>query len=188
MLRVLTGIPLPSRWPELRPAGVQAVLAAARALADFTIVDCGFNLETDEELSYDTMAPRRYGATLAVLESADIVIVVGGADPIGMQRLVRALGELDQLDLNSRVQVVLNRVRNTVLRGDPSSELTATLDRFAGAAVSALLPYERDSLDAALATGQTLAEHKPTSPLRTAIHELAANLAGVPAHRRRRHS
>ena len=49
------------------------MLAAARALADFTVVDCGFCLETDEELSFDTLAPRRNGATLAVLDDADLV-------------------------------------------------------------------------------------------------------------------
>lgn len=45
-LRVLTGIPIASRWLELRPAALTAVLAAARQLADHTIVDCGFCLET----------------------------------------------------------------------------------------------------------------------------------------------
>ena len=80
-LRVLTGIPLASRWPELRPTAVTAVLAAARQLAEHTVVDCGFCLETDEELSFDSLAPRRNGATLAVLDEADCVVVVGAADP-----------------------------------------------------------------------------------------------------------
>jgi len=37
----------------------------------FTVVDCGFSLEQDEELSFDTAAPRRNGATLATLLAAD---------------------------------------------------------------------------------------------------------------------
>ena len=59
-----------------------------------TVVDCGFGLEQDEELAYDTVAPRRNGATLAVLEPADVVLAVGSADPVGLQRLVRGLAEL----------------------------------------------------------------------------------------------
>jgi len=179
-LRVLTGIPIASRWPELRPAGVEAVLAAARGLAEFAVVDCGFCLETDEELSYDTIAPRRNGATLAMLGAADEVVVVGAADPIGMQRLVRALSDLDSLAFGAEVRVVLNGVRRGVVPGDPAKELTGALERFAGRAPSALLPYDRTALDEALAGGRSLAEGRAKSPLREAIVRLAAELADVP--------
>jgi hypothetical protein len=50
-------------------------------------VDCGFCIEVDEELSYDTAAPRRNGATVTALEQADLVVVVGSADPLGLARL-----------------------------------------------------------------------------------------------------
>ncbi|MEO8889877.1 MAG: chromosome partitioning protein [Jatrophihabitantaceae bacterium] len=188
-LRVLTGVPLAARWPELRPAAVESVLAVARALADFTVVDCGFSLETDEELSFDSLAPRRNGATLSVLQTADVVLTVGAADPIGMQRLVRALADLRELDLAAPVWVVLNRVRRGVMPGDPAAELTGALERFAGCSPSGLLPFDPDSLDAALATGRSLGEARPSSPLRRAIGDLAATLAGVasgPAGRGRR--
>ena len=90
-LRVLTGIARADRWLEVRPSALRAVLDLARSLAPFTVVDCGFCLEQDEELAYDTTAPRRNGATLAVLEAADEVIGVAAADPIGLARYVRAL-------------------------------------------------------------------------------------------------
>jgi MinD-like ATPase involved in chromosome partitioning or flagellar assembly len=187
--RVLTGIPLASRWPELRPSAIGTVLAAARALADFTVIDCGFCLETDEELSFDTLAPRRNGATLAVLDDADLVLVVGGADPIGMQRLVRGLAELRDAEVAAPVWVVLNRVRPGAVPGDAAAELTAALERFAGRTPAALLPADTRATDAALATGRLLGESHPASPLRQSIVELAAALAGVPApapSRRRR--
>jgi MinD-like ATPase involved in chromosome partitioning or flagellar assembly len=179
-LRVLTGIPIASRWPELRPNAVGAVLGAARALADYTVVDCGFCLETDEELSFDTLAPRRNGATLAVLDDADLIVVVGSADPIGMQRLVRALAELRDVEAAAPTWVVLNRVRSGVVPGDVTAELTAALQRFAGRAPAALLPADSKAVDAALATGRSLAEANRTSPLRRAIVGLAAEIAGVP--------
>lgn len=189
-LRVLTGIPLASRWPELRPTAVASVLGAARALADITVVDCGFCLETDEELSFDTVAPRRNGATLAVLDDADVVLVVGSADPIGMQRLVRGLAELRDAEVAAPVWVVLNRVRPGAVPGDTDSELRAALERFAGHSPAALLPADPRAVDAAVATGRLLSESAPASPLRRAVIELAASLAGVPApatgRRRRR--
>jgi Flp pilus assembly CpaE family ATPase len=187
-LRVLTGIPLASRWTELRPAAVASVLSAARELADFTVVDCGFCLETDEELSFDTLAPRRNGATLSVLDDADCVLVVGAADPVGMQRLVRALAELRDAEVDVTPKVVLNKTRRGVVPGDTRAELLGALELFAGTTPAALLPYDRESLDAAMAGGQTLGEARPASALRRAAVELAAQLAGVavPVGRRRR--
>jgi Flp pilus assembly CpaE family ATPase len=187
-LRVLTGIPRAERWPELRATAVGSVLGAARGLADFTVVDCGFSLESDEELSYDTLAPRRNGATLAVLDAADVVLAVGAADPIGLQRLVRGLAELRDAEVAAPIWVVLNKVRRGVVPGDPRIELSAALDRFAGRRPAALLPYDSESLDAALAVGKTLGEARPNSVLRQGTVELAAALTGVPhaKHRRRR--
>lgn len=178
-LRVLTGLPLASRWPELRPGAIGAVLEAARGLVDFTVVDCGFCLETDEELSFDTVAPRRNGATLAVLDEADVVVVVGAGDPIGMQRLVRGLAELRAVELSAPSWVVLNRVRDGVVPGDAGTELAAALQRFAGCLPAALLPADATSLDAAMAAGQLVGECRPGSPFRLAVVELAAALAGV---------
>ena len=188
-LRVLTGLPIAARWPELRPTAIGPVLAAARMLADFTVVDCGFSLETDEELSFDTLAPRRNGATLAVLDDADLVLVVGSADPIGLQRLVRGLAELRDAEVGAPTWVVLNRVRSGVVPGDVRAELAGALQRFAGRAPAALLPLDQRSVDEALAGGRLLREANPAGPLRQAVLELAAAVAGVPVpggRRRRR--
>ncbi len=185
-LRVLTGIPRAERWPELRATAVESVLAAARGLADFTVLDCGFSLEADEELSYDTLAPRRNGATLAILDAADVILVVGAADPIGLQRLVRGLAELRDAEVAAPIWVVLNKVRRGVVPGDPGTELAAALERFAGRRPAALLPSDPEAVDAALAVGKTLAEVRPASPLCQATAELAAALSGQPARRSRR--
>ena len=93
--RVLTGITRADRWTELRAAALALVLERAREMADVVVVDTGFCLEADEELSFDTMAPRRNAATLRSLELADTVFAVGAADSIGVPRLVRGLAELE---------------------------------------------------------------------------------------------
>src|SRR6476660_5345166 len=93
--RVLTGITRADRWTELRAAALSLVYQRAREVAEVTVVDVGFCLEADEELSFDSMAPRRNAATLRSLELADTVYAVGAADPVGVPRLVRGLAELE---------------------------------------------------------------------------------------------
>ncbi len=180
-LLVLTGLSRPDRWPELRPAALTAVWTRARLLADLTVVDCGFGLEQDEELAYDTAAPRRNGATLATLESADVLVAVGSADPVGVQRRVRALPEARERAPRAVVRVVLNRVRRGPVGPDPGSQLAQALRRYAGVTEVLLVPDDRDGFDAALAAGQLLVEAAPRSAARAAVARLATELAAAPA-------
>ena len=186
-LRVLSGVARADRWPELRPASLEVVLELARSLATTTVVDCSFALEQDEELAYDTPAPRRNGATLTVLAAADTVLAVGTADPVGLQRLVRGLGELKEAVPGVEPVVVVNRLRATAVPGDPEAEVRAALSRYAGVEQVRFVPLDVPGVDAAVAAGRTLAEAARASPVRTALTALAAELAGVrPAPPRRR--
>ncbi|CAA9490667.1 MAG: Type II/IV secretion system ATPase TadZ/CpaE, associated with Flp pilus assembly [uncultured Solirubrobacteraceae bacterium] len=187
-LRVLSGVARADRWPELRPAALEVVLELARSLAATTVVDCSFALEQDEELVYDTAAPRRNGATLTVLAAADTVLAVGTADPVGLQRLVRGLGELKEAVPGVEPLVVVNRLRGTAVPGDARAEVRAALSRYAGVEQVRFVPLDVAGVDRAVATGRLLGEAAPTSPVRTALAALAAELAGVPAAppRRRR--
>lgn len=185
-LRVLTGIALPQRWPEVRATAIEAVLDAARQLADWTIVDCGFAVETDEEISFDSLAPRRNGATLAVLDCADEILVVGSADPVGVQRLVRALGDLSDAEVATPTRVALNRVRRGGAGRDPNAEAASVLERFTGRTADAHLPLDQEALDAALMTGRTLADAAPGSGLRRAVVDLARSLTGIESRSTRR--
>jgi MinD-like ATPase involved in chromosome partitioning or flagellar assembly len=187
-LRVLSGIARADRWPELRPAALDLVLELCRSLASVTVVDCGFSLEQDEELAYDTAAPRRNGATLTVLEAADTVYAVGAADPVGLQRLVRGLTELQAAVPGVRPVVVVNRLRSGAIPGDAEREVRAALARYAAVTEAVLIPADVAALDHALATGRTLAEAAPASPARAAVRALAADIVGAapPAPVRRR--
>jgi MinD-like ATPase involved in chromosome partitioning or flagellar assembly len=106
---------------------------------------------------------------------------------LGLQRLARGLTELRDAGVPATSWVVLNRVRGSVVPGDPEIELADALRRFTGRVPTALLPFDPDATDAALASGKTLAEARPSSPLRRAVVELAAAIAGVPAPVSRRH-
>ena len=175
-LRLLTGISRADRWPEIRPSAIPAVLAVAREMAPLTVVDCGFCLEADEEITFDTMAPRRNGATLALLAEADVVFAVGSGDPPGMERLIRALTELGEALPGVTARVVLNRCRSGAASGD---EAVDAVKRFADAPVAAQLPEDREATDKAWRRGLSLAEVAPESPLTRALRELAASIAPV---------
>ena len=182
-LQVLTGITRPDRWPELRPVALAHVLEAARSLAAVTIIDCGFCLEADEELSFDTLAPRRNGAALRCLELADSVIAVGAADAIGVPRLVKALSGLAEAVPTAAPRVVLNKVRAGAVGRGPEAQLREAWERFGPASgITAFLPSDPAAADRALLAGTTLLETAPTSPLRMAI----AGLVDVPAQEVRR--
>lgn len=187
-LRVLTGIPRAERWPELRAPAVEHVLTLARQLAEVVVVDCGFAIEDDEELSYDTLAPRRNAATLTALEQADDLLVVGSADPVGLQRLVRAVQDVGSLP-SPKPAVVVNKVRASAVGGRPERRIGEALERFSGMDDLSFLPWDQSSLDGAMLAGRTLVEYAPQSDLRRAIAAVATRYAvdaPEPVGRRRR--
>ncbi len=180
-LRVLSGIARADRWPELRPTALEVVLELARSLTSTTVIDCGFGLEQDEELAYDTAAPRRNGATLTALATADTVVAVGSADPVGLQRLVRGLADLRDTVPGIAPVVVVNRLRASAIPGDSATEVRTALERYAGVKDVAVVPLDVEGIDRAIVAGRTLAEAHPSSPARLALAGLAAGLVGAPA-------
>lgn len=169
-LRVLTGLPRADRWTELRPALFRTVIDAARGLCDVTVVDCGFSIELDEEVSYDTTAPRRNGATVTALELADVIVVVGRADPIGLARLVRALSELEALVPAATTEIVVNRMRSSL--GWSAADVTGMLQRSTPAQTVTVLPDDQSAADRCVVLGKTLTECAGDSKLRKSLRGL----------------
>lgn len=171
--RVLTGITRADRWTELRAPALALVLERARQVVDAVVVDTGFCLEADEELSFDTSAPRRNAATLRPLELADTVYAVGAADPVGVPRLVRALAELEAAVPQAAPVIVMNKVRASAVGRGPERQLRDAWERFGPAAkLTAFLPYDHAAADAALLGGALLLEAAPETSLRHAIRDL----------------
>lgn len=172
-LRVLTGITTARRWAELRPAALSRLWDACRATPGVTVVDAGFGLECDEELLHDTRSPRRHAATLTALGAADAVVAVGSADPVGIDRLLIGLEDLQRVVPDTPVHVVVTRVRRSVLGGDPEGQVREALRRHAGIADVTCVPDDRAAYDACLREGRTLAEAAPRSPARGVLREFA---------------
>ena len=149
------------------------VLERARQWVDVVVIDTGFCLEADEELSFDTMAPRRNAATLRPLEIADTVYAVGAADPVNVPRLVRGLAELAAAVPHASPTVVMNKVRASSVGRSPERQLRDAWERFGPAVeITAFLPHDAPAADAALLAGSLLLEAAPDSALRQAIQEL----------------
>jgi MinD-like ATPase involved in chromosome partitioning or flagellar assembly len=171
--RVLTGITRADRWTELRAPALAVVLERARQCADAVVVDTGFCLEADEELSFDTLAPRRNAATLRSLELADTVYAVGAADPVNVPRLVRGLADLAVAVPQASPTVVINKVRASSVGRSPERQLRDAWERFGpDHELAAFLPYDLDAADAALLAGSLLLEAAPDSALRQSLREL----------------
>jgi len=171
--RVLTGITRADRWTELRPAALSLVYERAREIADVIVIDAGFCLEADEELSFDSLAPRRNAATLRSLEVADTVYALGAADPVGVPRLVRGLAELAAAVPQASPRVVLNKVRASAVGRSPERQLRDAWARYGPTMpLEAFLPADPAACDAALLAGSLLLESGPESALRGAIRSL----------------
>lgn len=175
-LHVLTGLPRADRWTEVKAVLMGRIVQVARQTADYVVVDCGFSVERDEEIMYDTAAPRRNGATVEVLERADVVLLVGAADPIGLSRLIRAGHDLGSMRLDARSRIVVNRARASL--GWSREEMTATLVRTLGPGPVSYLPDDPQTVDRCLVQGATVYECAADSRLATAVDDLVGDLVG----------
>lgn len=179
-VEVLTGINRPSRWPELSDARVTAALATCAEWVDYVVVDVAASLERDEEIVSDLDGPRRNAATIAALRSADLVVAVAGADPVGIARFLRGFAELRATIGATPIVVVANRLRPGALGIDARGQVRRTLDRFGGVGDVWFLPQDPRSADAALLAATPIAVVAPKSPLTLAIRRFVGE-AIVPA-------
>ena len=183
-LTVLTGIGRADRWTEVRRSAFLNVLQRACAQAVVVVIDCGSPLESDEELLFDTSAPRRNAATFVALEQATNIVVVGSADPIGLVRLVNGLSDLRDLELGAEVHVVANRVRESMLGRHPQDSVADVLSRHAKLERVWCIPQDSAAMDHAIREGCTLSEIGDSSPARLAmaalVGEITAQVSVIP--------
>ncbi|TIC81648.1 hypothetical protein [Nocardioides sp. GY 10127] len=176
-LSVLTGLPRPDRWAEVRPGVLEELLDAAAGAGD-VVVDTGFSLEDDPGAELAGRGGRN-GTTLAALESADEVVVVGTTDPVGLARLARGLVDLAELLPGVRPHVALNRARPSL--GWSREELADVVGGFGRHASLHLLPADVEAVDRAAVAGRGLAE-QPECAFTRAVTVLADDVlpAGSP--------
>lgn len=171
-LEVLTGLTRPERWPQLRARAWEQVLAAAREGWDQVIIDCGFGLEKDEELSFDIPAPQRNATTVTAVSVVDTVVAVGTGDAVGFARFMKTLDELANITTASVVPVV-NKVTSMTSGMSPKQQLYGVWERFGPSTpLQYFIPWSAETASAAIMAGKSLAESAPKSDLRQSIRKL----------------
>ncbi len=117
-LRVLTGLPKADRWPELRVAAIEDILRLSRGVVDHVVVDVGVRGRgrRGAELRHGRSSPQRLDPHRAGVCRPPRRR--GAADPVGLQRLVRAVQDVAVLP-SPRPTVVVNKVRS--IRGRAAS-------------------------------------------------------------------
>jgi MinD-like ATPase involved in chromosome partitioning or flagellar assembly len=153
-LGVVTGLPRPDRWVEVRSGVVEHLLEVGRDHGH-VVVDTGFSLEQDPASDFGSR-PGRNEMTLGALEAADEVIVVGSADPVGLSRLARGLVELRDLVRGAPVRVLVNRMRPTL--GWSEKDIAGMVEGFTRLTGLHFLPDDRAAVDRALVAGRTVVE------------------------------
>ncbi|QWC84065.1 hypothetical protein KLP28_10630 [Nocardioidaceae bacterium] len=166
-LRVLTGLPGADRWSEVGVGTVEHLLGAARELGD-VVVDPGPALDPAAVGGWGGRPVREHLATEAVA-AADVQVLVGSADPVGLTRLVRAAAQLAEIRPEGPDLVLLNRQRPTL--GWGPEEVVDVVRRAVPDAPVVTLPDDRAGVDRALAEGALLTESGP-GPLRAHVRDL----------------
>lgn len=173
-LRVLTGLPRPDRWSEIRPGTLTALVE--QAVQDGQVVlDTGFSIEPDP--ASDLGRAARNDLTREALEVSDEVVLVGGADPVGLARLARAIADLRELLPHAVPRVVVNRMRPTL--GWRETDVVAMLAGFGPSRGVHFLPDDQPAVDRALVAGRLLVE-AGDSPLTRSVGRLLDAMAGPP--------
>lgn len=170
-LAVLTGLPRPDRWVEVRAGTLEHVVEVS-GTRSHVVIDTGFSLEDDPRSDFGSR-PGRNSLTLAALEVVDEVVVIGTADPIGLARLARGLVELREVTGAAPVRVVVNRNRSTL--GWSERDVAGMVEGFTRLRGLHFLPDDRESVDRALVAGQTLVESGPSS-LSDAVADLVEEM------------
>lgn len=170
--RVLVGLPTATRWNELRPAAWGAVLDGARGAVPVTVVDVGYALEADDEGWAEPGTPGRFGAAVATLAAADVLVCVGRSDPVGLVRLARELPRARDLTPTAALLLVMNRAGG----GRDRTQVEQVVAELLELPVTTHVPDDGKAARAALAHGLTFAEAHPRSPVVPAVEAVAARV------------
>ena len=173
---LLPGITGASRWPEITPSAIEAILRVAASSFDVAIFDTASSLEP--ALRTDAAALSRNELTRHLLASADHALAVAGCDAVSMQRMLRQINDVQKFRAGLPLSLVINRIRDTAFGANPEKQVAQLFAQLAKIEPSYFL-YE-DSLghDAALRNGLPVRLAKRRSPYLKGVNLVAAGLQG----------
>lgn len=179
-LRVLSGLSDPHRWPEISAQAVNSVIDWAARTHSMVVVDTSAGLADTSDPMVRGANPR--AVTRSVLDQADVVVVVTRASPLGLQRLVLALGDLADYQRDAHTSsgesatVPVHVIVNQCSRSSELSEVRAVLERCGRDVMLSTFPAD-SALARAQWRGLLPSEARVDRSTRGALRQLAARLA-----------
>lgn len=166
--RVLGGIDHPDRWVDCRPVALERVWSAARDAFDVIVIDIGFCLEVDS--SPAAWGRQRNAAAVSALTSADHLVAVGDASPVGAVRLLAGMDQVTQIAPGIPVTLVRNRASG---RGRDWRDLVGEQT---GVHRMVDVPADAAAVQRCWDTGLSLGEGARRSRVRRAMATVAASV------------
>lgn len=179
-LRVLSGLSDPHRWPEVTAQSMTAVIRWAARTHHLVVVDASAGLTDTSDPTQRSANPR--AVTRAVLDHADVIVLVTQARPVSLQRLVFALGDLADHQRDARaldphreaapVHVIVNQCS----RATDLAEVRAVLERCGRDVKLSAFPVD-SALARAQWRGMLPSEARVDRATQRAIRKLAESIA-----------
>jgi MinD-like ATPase involved in chromosome partitioning or flagellar assembly len=174
---LLPGLPRPELWSDVSTYGWTELLGQLKGMFRNVVIDVGFCLEPGHVAGFDPEDGRNRMARMSVA-SADQVIAVMSAEPIGIKNMTAAIGQLDEITGRDKVMLVANR-----LRSGSEREVSAIVAQHLKRTLSATIPYEPAVVSEALNNLRSITEQVPGSRVVEAVREIAAR-CGAPVRPR----
>lgn len=163
---LMAGLARSDLWPDLSAHAWRCVLETATSEFAFSVADVGFCLEPDADLYSGDDGRNRIART--TLATADQVVTVCRADPVGIKAFLRGMEQVLDLVAIERVVVVANRTR-----GKEQREVADLIRANLGIRPVAYLPERPDQHHRAVLSGRPLGEIAPGCDAVTAIRSVA---------------
>mgnify|MGYP003082462527 CR=1 FL=1 len=180
---LLSGLGRSGRWRELPPSPMADVWTGCREVAAWTVVDIAGGPLEDEVDDY-TLEPGRDALAASLVRSADVVVIVGAADPVGVRRLLQLVSQFDEGERPAgRIEVAVNRVRASAAGPSPERAVREALARFGGLEEVTLLP-EDPVADQCMLAGCSVLDGAPGSALGRALAVLVDRIDPAAGARR----
>lgn len=184
-IKLLAGLTMVDRWPDVGFENLRELVTFARELFDLVVIDISHSLETS--LVDSRLLSERNSATLAALSMADDIVAVTTGDVVGLNRFIWASGKLRELGLEAKMHVVVNRLNQHALGKRASAEVAESISKFAELEVAAFIEEDATLFSRALRDGLPISLVGKNSAAKQAVTQFVlGRLLNLPSKSRRR--
>ena len=172
-LRLVAGLTMVDRWPEIGFERIRALIDFAKTRFDFVFVDIASGIESN--LLDHKLQSERNATSIGALASADHIIAICQADVVGINRFVWAVAALRELALDASMHVLVNRLNQSALGRRATGEIASTLKGLAEVEVAAFIEDDNTLFAKSLADGVPVSLVGRNSSAKQSLSSFALN-------------